>query len=256
MNGAPPAAPSLSTVHLLTVHGVGGHDHLSNLLRTYQSFRANLTSVESPIEGEDQIPGWRLIQFEEGGTPPVLTLQPRETPIEDGVGTVCLYEVNYSGFAGVIRRNHPIDLTGLFLGLDVAVCAARLRLKEAPPASSVLGGESAQLGRCLQRVAGVLAAGTIPIIGLPAIIFRNYFGTFIATFTRFFEDIATFVLDKNGEQLISAHLDRTMETIAKRFKAGNWSLAHGYGPMESPLERGGGGAARCIHGLCHCVRGA
>lgn len=195
------------------VHGVGGHDHLSNLLRTYQSFRANLTSVEAPIEGEDLIPGWRLVQFEEGATPPVLTLEPRESPMPGTIGKVCLYEVNYSGLAGVVRRNQPLDLTGLFLGLDLAVCASRQRRRTA--VSTPFGGDTAALGRGLQQVAGVLTAGTVPIIGLPALLFKNYIGTFIALFTRFFEDVATFVLDKNGEQLISAHLDRTMAVIGK-----------------------------------------
>ena len=73
----------------------------------------------------DGIPGSLEFRFGLSGTPPVLTLRPRETPVDDGVGTVCLYEVNYSGFAGVIRRNQPLDLTSLFVGLDVAVCAAR-----------------------------------------------------------------------------------------------------------------------------------
>jgi hypothetical protein len=211
-------APPLSTVHLLTVHGVGGHDHLSNLLRTYQSFRANLTSVEAPVTGEDQIPGWRLVTFEEGSTPPFVELQPRVTP-PDGVGTVRVYEVNYSGFAGVLRRNHRIDLTDLFVGLDLATCAARLRPRTGGAGS--FAHHDRELGVCLQRVAGVLAAGTVPILGLPAIAFRNYLGTFIATFTRFFEDVATFVLDKNGEQLISAHFDRVLETIARGMQPGD-----------------------------------
>ena len=215
----PGTSPPLSTVHLLTVHGVGGHDHLSNLLRTYQSFRANLTSVEAPVIGEDQIPAWRLTRFEEGATPPFLRLEPRVEPPAGGVGAVCMYEVNYSGFAAVIRRNQPIDLTDLFLGLDLAVCAARQRPRTA--AAAPFGANNAELAHCLQRVAGVLTAGTVPIIGLPAIVFRNYIGTFIATFTRFFEDIATFVLDKNGEQLISAHLDRTMATISAAMNEGD-----------------------------------
>ncbi|MBI2188663.1 MAG: hypothetical protein HYU37_16310 [Acidobacteria bacterium] len=209
----------MSTVHLLMVHGVGGHDHLSNLLRTYQSFRANLQSAEAPVLGEDQIPGWRLAQFEEGATPPVLRLEPRLPPPEDGVGAVCMYEVNYSGFAGVVRRNQPLDLTGLFLGLDLAICAARQRPRA--PRDPVFGADTNALAACLQRVAGVFTAGTVPIIGAPALLFRNYIGTFVALFTRFFEDIATFVLDKNGEQLISAHLDRTMDTIARGMRAGD-----------------------------------
>jgi hypothetical protein len=215
----PPTSPPLSTVHLLTVHGVGGHDHLSNLLRTYQTFRANLTSVEAPIVVEDQIPGWRLTQFEEGAKPPFLKLEPRVEPQPGSVGAVKLYEVNYSGFAGVVRQNHPIDLTDLFLGLDLAVCAARQR--KVSKAAPEFAGPTADLGVCLQRLAGVLTAGTVPIIGLPSIVFRDYIGTFVATFTRFFEDVSTFALDKNGEQLVSAHLDRTIATIASSMAEGD-----------------------------------
>ena len=160
----------LSTVHLLTVHGVGGHDHLSNLLRTYQAFRANLTSAEAPVSGEDLIPGWRLATFEEGSTPPYVELQPRVQP-PDGVGAVRMYEVNYSGFAGVIRRNHRIDLTDLFVGLDLATCAARLRPRN--DANTAFGRNRVVLGDCLQHVAGVLAAGTVPILGLPALADRK-----------------------------------------------------------------------------------
>ena len=210
-------SPRLSTVHVLTVHGVGGHDHLSNLLRTYQSFRANLKSVEAPIIGEDRIPAWTLTGFDEGGAPPSLTLTPRVLPKPGGVGTVRLYEVNYSGFAGVIRRNHRIDLTDLFLGLDLAVCAARQRRTAGPSPP----GNTAELGRCLQRAAGILSAGTVPIIGLPSIVFRDYVGTFVGAFTRFFEDIATFAVDKNGEQLISAHLDRTIAAIGASMQPGD-----------------------------------
>lgn len=92
----------MPSVHLLTVHGVGRHHHLSNLLRTYQTLRANLTSVEAPSPGEDQIPGWRLTRFEEGECPPFLKLEPRVEPAwaPDSTGAVYLYEVNYSEFAG------------------------------------------------------------------------------------------------------------------------------------------------------------
>jgi hypothetical protein len=206
-------------VHLLTVHGVGRHDHLSNLLRTYQSLRANVTSVEAPVTFEDQIPGWRLAGIEESAAPPFLILEPRATPQPGSVGAVHLYEVNYSSLAGVIRKNHPVDLTRLFLGLDLAACAARQRVTTAT--TSVLGGHTARLGTCLQRLAGVLIAATVPIIGLPSIIFRDYLGTFVSTFTRFFEDVSTFALDKNGEQLISAHLDRTIAAIVASMKDGD-----------------------------------
>lgn len=161
---------------------------------------------------EDLIPGWKLVQFVEDATPPVLTLEPRVPPPPGSVVKVCVYEVNYSHFAGVLRRNHRLDLTSLFLGLDLAVCAVRRRPR--PRQDPVFKGDTEALGRCLQRVAGVLSAGTVPIVGLPAILFRDYLGTFIATFTRFFDDVATFVLDKNGEQLISAHFDRALDQIA------------------------------------------
>lgn len=201
------------------VHGVGGHDHLSNLLRTYQSFRSNLTSTEPPVMGEDQMPGWRLTRFEEGATPPFLVVQPRVVPPVGSVGAVRIYEVNYSSLAGVVRRNHRIDLSKLFLGLDLAACAARQRQRQ--DAEAPFGRDTARLGRCLQRFSGVLTAGTDPIIGLPSLVFRNYLGTFIATFTRFFEDVATFALDKNGEQLIAAHLDRTLGAIYDQMQNGD-----------------------------------
>lgn len=118
-----------------------------------------------------------------------------------------------------MRENHPINLTALLVGLDLVVCAARQRPRKNP--SSVFGGDTARLAHCLQRVSGVLTAGTVPIIGLPSIVFRDYIGTFVATFTRFFEDVATFALDKNGEQLISTHLDRTVASIVSAMKPGD-----------------------------------
>ncbi|MGE3277761.1 MAG: hypothetical protein AB7O67_21810 [Vicinamibacterales bacterium] len=220
MTAAAPASdpPGFATVHLLMVHGVGDQHRLANLLRLYQSFRSNLTSPETPVEGEDLIPGWQLAAFKEGTTPPSLKLEPRVPPMPGAVGAVYLHEVNYAGFAGIIRENHRIDLTGLFLGLDQAVCAARQRGPAAGSAS--FGLDDAELARCLQGASTVLLAATVPVIGLPSILFRDYIGTFVATFTRFFEDVATFALDRNGEQLISAHLDRTVEAIAARMDPG------------------------------------
>lgn len=208
-------AGSVPSVHVLVIHGVGRQDPLSNLLRTYQTIRANLTSVEVPIEFEDLIPGWRLKRFDEGATPATLILEPR-FPQPGVIDSVHLYEVNYADLASVVRSNQPIDLTRLFIGLDLAVCAARQRPRT--DARTVFGGDTKVLAKYLQRLTGVLIASTVPIIGLPSIIFRQYLGTFVATFTRFFEDIATFALDKNGEQLISAHLDRTIAAIEKRMK--------------------------------------
>ena len=161
--------------------------------------------------GEDRIPGWRLTSVDEGATPPFLKLEPRVPPPRGGVDAVYVYEVNYASMARVIRQNQPLDLTELFVGLDLAACAARQRLDTAP--ASGIGAHAIELGQRLQRISGVFAAGTVPILGLPAIAFRKYLGTFVAVFTRFFDDVATFILDKNGEELISGHLDRTMRTI-------------------------------------------
>jgi hypothetical protein len=203
------------------VHGVGLHDHLSALLRAYQSLRANVTSFEAPLLFEDLIPGWKLADFDESASPPFLKLEARVETKPGEVGTIYLYEVNYSAFAGVVRRNHAIDMTRLFVGFDLAICSARQHLARAKTATSVLGGDSQQLARCLQRFSGILTAATVPILGLPSILLRNYTRTFVATFTRFFEDIATFALDKNGEQLISAHLDRVVDNIKLRSSDGD-----------------------------------
>jgi hypothetical protein len=203
------------------VHGVGLHHHLSALLRAYQSLRANVASFEAPLLFEDLIPGWKLADFDEAASPPFLKLEPRVETKPGEVGAIYLYEVNYSAFAGVVRRNHAIDMTRLFAGFDLAICSARQHLAQAKTPTSVLGGDSQQLAKCLQRFSGILTAATVPILGLPSILLRNYTETFVATFTRFFEDIATFALDKNGEQLISAHLDRVVDNIKQRSSEGD-----------------------------------
>jgi hypothetical protein len=222
----------MPAVHLLMVHGVGDHDHLSNLLRTYQTFRANLTSTDVPVLAEDALRGWRVTAFDEGSDPPCLTLMP-DSPSADEIAAVKIYEINYSLLAGVIRRNHPIDLTNLFLGLDAAVAAARQR--QGATTTVTFGEDTALVARCFQRVAGVLAAGTIPIIGLPSLVFKQYTGTMVGFFTRFFDDVATFALDKNGERLISAHLDRTVDAIRKTMAPGDRFVlaAHSLGSIVS-----------------------
>jgi len=193
------------------VHGVGRHDPLSSLLRVYQTFRSNLRSPEAPVLFEDRIPDWRLDDVNEDGTPPYLRLVPRFPAERGDVSAVYLYEVNYSTLAGLVRQNHPLDLTRLFVGFDMAVVASRQKLKNPNPTLRV--GDPARLARLLQRVSGVLAAATVPILGVPSILLRNYTETFVAAYTRFFEDVATFALDKNGEQLIAAHIDRTVANI-------------------------------------------
>ena len=213
-NAQEPASPPPHSIHLLMVHGVGRHDPLSSLLQVYQSFRSNLRSAEAPLVFEDRIPDWQLEDVEEGAAPPYLKLIPRYPDESFGVEAVYLYEVNYSALAGLVRQNHPLDLTTLFVGLDMAVCASRLKLP-AGVTTNLSGGRPSALASCLQRVSGVLTAATVPILGLPSLFFRKYTENIVSAFTRFFEDVATFALDKNGEQLISAHIDRTVENIVK-----------------------------------------
>jgi hypothetical protein len=194
--------PNPRNVHVLFVHGVGSHSRLSSLLQAYQALRGNPTHPETAIEYEDLNPEWRLEVFDDTAGIPYIKLSlpgaPRGTP-----GAVYLYEVNYSALAGVVRANHPLDVTGLFAGFDLAVNVARSRLDHPDPS----------LALTVQRLAGVFVAATVPILGIPSLIFRSYTHTLVATFTRFFEDIATFALDTSGEQLISAHVERTIETI-------------------------------------------
>jgi hypothetical protein len=203
-------AATPSSVHLLMVHGVGRHAPLSSLLNVYQAFRSNLQSDEAPSVREDLIPDWRVSEFEEDAALPYLKLTPRY-PSLGGLQAVYLYEVNYAGLAGVVRGNQPLDLTTLFLGFDTAACVSRQRLT--PAAVSPVGGNPAVLARCMQRLSTVFVAATVPVLGAPSLLLRNYTSTFISTFSRFFEDIATFALDKNGEQLVSAHIDRTVDNI-------------------------------------------
>jgi len=193
------------------VHGVGRHDPLSSLLRIYQSFRSNLRSPEAPVLFEDRIPDWRLDDVNEDAVPPYLRLVPRFPSEAADISAVYLYEVNYSTLAGIVRQNHPLDLTRLFTGFDMGVVSTRQALKDSRPTIDV--GDPARLSRILQRISGVLVAATVPILGAPSMLLRNYTDTFVAAYTRFFEDVATFALDKNGEQLIAAHIDRTVENI-------------------------------------------
>jgi hypothetical protein len=205
--------PSLNprNVHVLFVHGVGTHSRLSSLLQAYQALRANTANPEAAIEYEDLNPEWRLQVFDDTADIPYLKLSlPGATP--GATEAVYLYEVNYSALAGVVRANHPLDLTGLFVGFDLAVNVARSR--DHPDRSLAL---------TVQRLAGVFLAATVPILGLPSLVFRTYTRTLVATFTRFFEDIATFALDTSGEHLISAHVERTIEKILdpSRFSEGD-----------------------------------
>jgi hypothetical protein len=194
------------------VHGVGRHDRLSSLLEVYQAIRADLTSPEAPALNEDRIPDWSLDGFQEGADPPFLKLRYKYRGSPGDTGVLYLYEVNYSHLAGVVRANHKLDLTTLFVGLDAAVCAARQQWP-AGQRSSVFPGDPAVLAALAQRVTGVLTAATGPLLGVPSLLLSRYSRSFLAAFTRFFEDVATYALDKNGEQLISEHLEQVVRNI-------------------------------------------
>jgi len=194
-------------------HGVGRHDRLSSLLEVYQAIRSNLRSPEAPALVEDRIPDWTLERFDEGANPPYLKLRFNYEAEHGDAAVVYLYEVNYSALAGVIRANHRLDLTTLFVGLDVAICSARQQQSHGP-LTTIFPGEPAALARSLQRVSGVMAAATGPLLGAPSLLLSRYGGSsFVAAFTRFFEDVATYALDKSGEQLISEHLERIVDNI-------------------------------------------
>ncbi len=206
------------------VHGVGRHDLLSSLLELYQAARSNLRSPEAPALIEDRIADWRLAHFDDGANPAHLELTSR-FPAEPGdAAVVYLYEVNYSHLAGVIRANHRLDLTTLFVGLDVAICSARQRQVNAPAA--LFPGQPAALARSLQRVSGVMTAATGPLLGVPSLLLNRYGSNFPAAFTRFFEDVATYALDKTGEQIISEHLERVVHNIRKSDQFAAAGLQH------------------------------
>lgn len=204
-------------VHVLFVHGVGQHSPLSSLLRAYQALRSDLKSDEAPTSWEDPIPDWSLAEFDDTGPPRYLRLVPRYPGLQHGPDSVFLYEVNYSALAGVVRANQPIDLTQLFLGFDLAGTVAKHRLEHdlrgCEPSASL--DRDRQIAEPVQKLAGVLVAATVPVLGLPAMLFRQFTRNFVGAFTRFFEDVVTFALDKNGEQLISKHVDRTLQSIVE-----------------------------------------
>lgn len=196
--------------HVLFIHGVGTHSRLATLVRPYQSLRADPRSHEAPTRAEDPIPGWKLSEFSEPGNDEALTCLTLRHVAEPG--SVHLYEVNYSALAGVVRQNQRLDLTALFVGFDLAVSVARTRLQNDPPGGSA---SAVQLGlaQCAQRMASVLVAATVPVLGLPSLVFRRFTQSFVAVYTRFFEDIATFTLDRTGNELVAAHVQGTVQRI-------------------------------------------
>lgn len=205
-------------VHVLFVHGVGTHSKLSSLLQAYQSLRANIHSPEAPTGDEDWNPEWALQSFDDGtGTSKAPHLKLATAAATPGATkAVYLYEVNYSALAGVVRANQPLDMTGLFVGLDLAINVARKRLNQGSVGPRPLGYfniDDKKLAVTVQKLSGVFVAATVPILGIPSLVFSRFTQGIVAIFTRFFEDIATFALDRSGEGLISAHVDRTVESI-------------------------------------------
>jgi hypothetical protein len=203
-------------VHVLFLHGVGRHSRLSSLLQAYQALRSNLDSVEAPVSFEDPIPNWKLAEFIDSEVLPCLRLEPRVPGAQSQLAaSVYLYEINYSALAGTVRENQPLDITQLFVGFDLAVNVARARLRQHPAHNSpgAFCPNNAKLASRVQKLAEVCVASTVPILGAPSWVLSNFTQTYVATFSRFFEDIATFALDKNGEQLILAHIERTIESI-------------------------------------------
>ena len=203
-------------VRVLFVHGVGRHERLSSLLQAYQALRSNRLSPEPPVSREDPIPQWALTSFDEGSPLAHLKLT-QKYPGQPDPQNVYFYEVNYSSLAGIIRENQPLDITRLFVGLSLAFAVGRKRLRiDAPPhpGVSAVGIDHLAVADSAQCLADVFVAATVPILGVFPFLLKQFTGTFVAQFIRFFEDIATFAMDKNGEKLISAHIDETIRRIA------------------------------------------
>lgn len=215
------APPPGKRIHVLFVHGVGRHSRLSSLFQAFQSLRSYTQSPEAPLEFEDPFPGWKLKEFNDASDPVRLELEPLPGTDTGGAKVVFLYEVNYSMIAGVVRENQPLDLTHMLVSLDLAVNVARNRLRRViakplatdPPLTELQ--YHLALAETVQKITGVFVAATVPVLGLPSIFLRKYVAPIADEFTRFFEDVATFAMDRNGEALISAHVDHTIGAIAK-----------------------------------------
>lgn len=201
--------------HVLFIHGVGNHARLSSLLRGYQSLREELKSPDLPSDSEDLIVGWRLADFNEDASLPSVTLS-RSALRGDaaGVDRIHLYEVNYSQLAGIIRENHPIDLTRLFVSFDLTVLLAHQRMAWTPPVKVAGEINDMAVADSVKELTGLCIAATVPILGIfPRVARWLSLQNVVETFTRFFEDVATFSMDISGSRLISTHVDRTVRNI-------------------------------------------
>lgn len=211
------------SVHILFVHGVGHHSRLSSLLSAYQALRTDVRSTEVPHVLDDLLGNWSLAEFNQFGPPPYLRLRTK-LPDDPGPLDAYVYEANYADLAEVVRKNQPLDITYLFIGLDLAVNVARERLrKQVVPGDPGLARQL-EIASNVQRLAEVLVAATVPILGLPSLLVRNYTRTWVAAFVRFFEDVATFSMDGQGQQMIARHFSKTIDDI-----------------VDSPRFRGTGG---------------
>lgn len=202
--------------HVLFVHGVGTHSRLSSLLQPWQVLRGDTRNAEAAaVDDTNLVRDWELESFDDGAVPPRIKLKYRATS-RPQIDSVYFHEVNYSLLAGVVRANHPLDLTDLFVGFDLAVNVARRRLEDEcvrEPDDAL--ARHASIARTVQRLAGVFVAATVPVLGLPSIVLRQYTRGAVAVFTRFFEDIATFALDTNGQPVIAAHVEKMVKEIVE-----------------------------------------
>ncbi len=210
-----------NSVHVLFVHGVGRHSQLSSLLGAYQALRSDLRSTEVPHPADDLLnKRWQLEEFNQVGPPPYLKLTTLY-PEEPGPLNAYIYEANYAELSGVIRENQPLDITYLFIGFDLAVNVARQRLNRAWSAGALSLLRDTQIAAVVQRLSEVFVAATVPILGIPSLLLRNYTKGFVSNFVRFFEDIATFAMDGQSEKLLAEHFKKNVSNIisSKQFTA-------------------------------------
>lgn len=201
-------------VHVLFVHGVGKQSRLASLLKPYQSLRAQNKSISLPLPESNLAPNWQLEQFDDHNFPSCLVLKPKE-----GTGSpkrVYLYEVNYAHLAEVIRKNHRIDLTQLFVRFNMEVTISALRLKEQAKVNNTLQADL-KVAQHIRTLSNILLAGTIPILGfLPVLAKQFNFESVLNAFVRFFEDVVTFAMDRTGFELIASHFESTITRIKER----------------------------------------
>ncbi len=207
-------------VHVLFLHGVGKHFRLSSFLEPYQALRERLDSPELPHPIEDVISNWTLERFDDGAASAFLKLS-NPTAVDPNPRNVYFYEVNYSDLAEVVRKNHPIDLTRLFVGFDLTVHLARHRMDVFPPVTpsepEAWRPDHMAIADHVRGLSEVLVALTVPVLGIFPYVFTRVLAVrgFLSAFTRFFEDVATFAMDRSGLDLVSEHVEETVGGIVR-----------------------------------------